>query len=265
MKVYQIQKTSPDKLLFLKNEYLEDLIAPLDGMWVSFISMADHYAIVRGIDIIGYVVVNSDQVMLRNYVRRGHDQEDLFAQVIKELAIKGAVVATQEFNFLSLCLDNQKSVSINGLLYHCDPDTKIEIADFPEDTEFKVIKPQELKTAIDFAVTAIGAPQGWLQGYYSERIEGKELFGLWREDVLMAVGECRPSAEQPSYADLGMVVAADYRGQGLATAILREMLHDCRNKGLNPICSTEGTNVAARKAISNAGFESKRRLLDVSF
>lgn len=265
MNDYKIRKSTAEELSSLKQDYLDGLSAPIDGMWASFVSMADHYAIICGEDIIGYVAINAEQIMLRFYVKKGHDQTALFSQLINELSVKGAVVATQEFEYLSLCMDSQKSVSVNALLYHCAPDTEIEAAIFPDGTDFRAITTCDLQTAIDFAVAAIGAPEGWLRGYYSERIEGEELFGLWQGDILIGTGECRPSADQKPYADLGMVVSPEYRGLGLATAILREMLHDCRIRALSSICSTESTNAAARKAITNAGFESQMRILEVGF
>jgi GNAT superfamily N-acetyltransferase len=265
MSDHKIQKSTAEELSSLKQDYLGGLIAPIDGMWASFVSMADHYAIMCGEDVVGYTAINEEQIMLRFYVKKGHDQAAVFAQIIDELSVKGAVVATQEIAYLSLCMDNQKSISVNALLYRCNPDTEIEVVKFPDGLDFRGITTEELQTAIDFAVAAIGAPEDWLRGYYSERIADEELFGLWRGEILIATGECRPSADQKPYADLGMVVSADCRGQGLATAILREMLNDCRDRALSPICSTESTNVAARKAITNAGFKSQTRILEVGF
>ena len=265
MSDYKIKKSTAGELSSLKQDYLDGLIAPIDGMWASFVSMADHYAIICGEDIVGYTAINAEHIMLRFYVEKGHDQAALFAQIVDEISVKGAVVATQELEYLSLCLDNQNSVSVNALLYHCAADTELEAAIFPDGTDLRAITKGELQTAVDFAVAVLGAPEGWLQGYYSDRIEGEELFGLWQGDVLIGTGECRPSADQKPYADLGMVVSPDYRGQGLATAILREMLHDCRLRALSPVCSTESANAAARKAITNAGFESQMRLLEVGF
>ena len=83
--------------------------------------------------------------------------------------------------------------------------------------------------------------------------------------IALATGECRPSDSQKPYADLGMVVSKNHRGQGLATNILRQLIRRCRENGLSPICSTERDNYAAQKAIENSGFVSHHRLLEIAF
>ncbi|MBL4838492.1 MAG: GNAT family N-acetyltransferase [Kordiimonadaceae bacterium] len=77
--------------------------------------------------------------------------------------------------------------------------------------------------------------------------------------------ERRISDTQKPYADVGMVVAKDWRRKGLATAILQQLALLCRGEGLRAICSTESGNIGAQKAIENAGFISTQRILDISF
>lgn len=263
MNNYKIVKTTNEDVSELRVDYLNSLVGPIDGMWATFVAMADQYVIISGEEKVGYCSINEEQKILQFFAK--HDHDSIYASVLKELDVKGAVVATSEFQHLSLAMDHQVSVSVNAFQYQCDDDVELKNANFPEGMIFRQVTIDELQTAVDFAVVAIGAPVGWLQGYYGERIKLKELIGLWSGGELIATGECRPSAEQRPYADLGMVVSPEYRRKGLATAILREMLHDCRERGLKPICSTESENIGARKAITNAGFTSKLRILDVSF
>ncbi|MDG1437952.1 MAG: GNAT family N-acetyltransferase [Emcibacteraceae bacterium] len=263
MNNYKIVKSSNEVIAKFKEEYLRSLEAPLDGMWLTFVGMSDQYEITLAEETLGYCSINGEQKILQFYTRRDHDK--IYQQILKELDVKGAVVATHEFQHLSLALDHQSSVSVNAFLYQCDDKIELKDANFPENMIFRNVTIDELQTAVDFAVKAIGAPEGWLQGYYSERINGKELRGLWDGDQLIATGECRPSEEQKPYADLGMIVSHEFRGKGLATAILRETLNDCRARGLKPICSTESENIGARKAIISAGFTSQMRIVDVSF
>jgi len=263
LSAYVIEETTSEDVKSLKVKYLESLLAPIDGMWSTFVEMADHYAVKLGENIIGYCSINSEQKILQFYVEQDHD--DIYAQILKELDVKGAIVATNELQHLSLAMDHQASVVVNAHLFQCADDVELKEAIFSDGLIFRNVNMAELQTAIDFAVEAIGAPEEWLHGYYSERINSGELIGLWNGEQLIATGECRPSANQKPYADLGMVVSADYRKKGLATEILREMLHDCRKRGLKPICSTECENIGARKAIANAGFTSQMRILDLSF
>ncbi|MCC3862171.1 GNAT family N-acetyltransferase [Pseudemcibacter aquimaris] len=265
MSNFVINKCNIDDVADLKSEYLKSISAPIDGMWMVFISMADHYGIYHQDKLIGSIAVNAENKMLQFIVSADYDHQEIFKQAIGELDIKGAVVETQEELFLSLTMDHQKTVSVNAHLYECADEKVLDKAIFPKGMVFKPVNMDEFETAIDFGVAAIGAPEEWLRGYYKERIDSGELFGLWNNEDLIAAGETRPSANQKPYADLGMVVATDYRGKGIATEIMKAMLHDCRKRDLKPICSTESGNIAAQKAILKSGFKSKRRILDVSF
>ena len=262
---YAIKSTSSTTLSDLRSHYLHQLSTPLDGMWETFADMGNHYAITDDGDGIGYCIVNDENVLLQFFVKPGHDSESLFRQMLEELSIAGAVVTTSQDRYLSLCMDHQTSVVVNAFTYNFDEDAEVEEVSFPAETEFRLIVQSELEAAVDFGVETLGADRGWLSGYYGEKVSGEELFGLWRGDLLLATGECRPSATQTPYADLGMIVSTSRRGEGIATNILRQLTLLCRQRGLRPICSTEAGNIAARKSIKRAGFRSQHRILEIGF
>lgn len=262
---YTFTKTAAEKTAPMQQAFRSQTTAPLDGMWLSFVSMADHYDIRNDDTIIGYCALNSEQKILQFFVAAGHNTSAIFEAIISEIDIKGAVVSTAEPHYLSLCLDKQISLSVNALMYHVESNSTTEHARFPDGADFKPVTPDQLETAVEFAHQALGADKGWLTGYYSERIAGDELIGLWQDGNLIAAGECRPSKEQPEYADVGMVVSPNHRTKGLATNILRELILVSHRKGLRPICSTENSNIAAQKSIARAGFVSQHRILDITF
>jgi GNAT superfamily N-acetyltransferase len=262
---YKIIKKTNNEVIALRAEYLKSLIAPIDGMWSVFVEMADQYIFTINDISIGYCSINGENQILQFFVKMGYDADEIYRQILNELSISGAVVSTQEHQHLSLAIDRHKSLAVNAFLYQCEDNVAVMNADFNKNMNFRRIKLCELQSAIDLAVSALGAPEDWLNGYYRERIEGCELIGLWQGDKLIATGECRPSSTQKPYADLGMVVSSEYRGKGIATKILRSMILECREHGLIPICSTESENFAARKAIENSGFKSQLRILAVSY
>lgn len=262
---YTYSKTEPEKVQPLKQKYLGQLSAPLDGMWESFATQADHYAILQGDTTIGYGVINPGQQLLQFFVLDGHDDCRIFEGMLGNLKIIGAFVATCDVRSLSLCMDHQKSISVNALMYHANSSPVPNDATFPPHSNLQMVETSELGSATSFAVETLGQDPGWLESYFSERIARKELFGLWQAESLIATGECRLSDSQPPYADLGMIVARDFRGQGIATAILQRLRKRCHDHGLRAICSTDSTNLAARKAIERAGFVSHHRILEVRF
>ena len=150
-------------------------------------------------------------------------------------------------------------------MYHLKKDAVIENSRLPAQSNFRLIETVELNKAVEFGVNAIGADAGWLEGYYMELIARGELYGLWQDSDLIAAGELRLSASQKNIADVGVVVSQNHRVQGLATNVLRQLIHSARKLGLNAICSTESDNIAAQKAITKSGFTSYHQILDISF
>ena len=265
MTTYTLTKIDSADLIALKKAYVAHLPSPLDGMWECFVSMADHYCITSEDKVIGYCVLNSDHKLLQYSVEGGHDASMIFNQIINERKVVGAFVTTCEHLYLSLCMDHQKSVNVKALQYHFEQDATLRAVNFPPQSDFRLIEDPELAVAVGFGVKTLGADPDWLEGYFADLIKREALFGLWQGDNLMATGECRVSETQKPYADLGMVVSESHRRQGIASNILRQLLYQCRERGLRAICSTEFHNMAAQKAIVKAGFISHHRILDVLF
>lgn len=121
---------------------------------------------------------------------------------------------------------------------------------------------EQLDAAVAFAHSAIGAPREWLNDYFNNLIDRQELFGSWAEGRLIATGECRGyDSYQTDYADVGMVVSVLERGKGVATAVLKDLVIIAKRKQLEPICSTEKSNIGAQKAIVRSGFVAQHRIL----
>ncbi len=251
------------KLSDLRLRYLKSLPAPLDGMWECFVEMADHYSIHKDQKLIGYGVVNSENKLLQFELDSNLNCREVFSKFISELNVISAFVATCESQYLALCLDQQVSLVINALMYHWAPDEVVLAAELPQGASIRGMVGSELSNATEFGVASLGADPDWLRSYFAERIERREILGMWRDSTLIATGECRPSPTQVRFADLGVIVSPDIRGQGIATNFLRHLIQVCRAQGLEPICSTERENRSAQHAIEQAGFVSKYRILEI--
>lgn len=254
----------------LKQQYLEQTTAPLDGMWLhGFVPAATHYGYREGDELRGFFCVNDEGYLLQFFVdpRARAAEASLFEHAIVRGAsaagtIEGAFVSTAEPHLLSLCLDVFGAFAVNALMYQIDEaqggagrvgDASIALAR---------LVPAQLSEAVAFAVDAIGAPEGWLTGYYAQLIERGELYGAWSGDRLVATGE-RRHRDDPRHAcaDLGVVVARSHRGQGLATRILSALVAMNDREGVRSICSTERDNRAAQRAITKAGFVAHHRIV----
>lgn len=265
MKTHTLIKTDASELANLQQEYLGGLSRPIDGMWNSFVGMADHYKIEENGETKGYCVINADHQLLQFHVPHSNDSSAIFTQIIKDLKVTGAVVSTGDTPFLSLCMDNQKSVSINALLFQTNTATEMGEVTFPDGAEFRLVAMTELENVVDNGVETLGADRGWLTGYWTHHINREELFGLWLGDKIIGTGERRVSDSQKPFADVGMAVAKAHRQQGIATNILRQLHLICREEGRRAICSAVEENIPSQKAIKNAGFISQDRILEIEF
>jgi len=258
-----------EQLTELKQRYLDQTTAPLDGMWLcGFVPMASHFGFYDKKQLVGYYCVNDEGYLLQFYLRPDvQDQaSQLFDAVLTQKnspigKINGAFVSTAEPQYLSLCLDSFSKFKVNSLMYQLDRNsiaTEVQEPVLP----MAVVKPEQLAEAVDFAKNAIGAPEEWLTGYFTNLINREELFGYWKDGRLLATGECRGyDVYQMAYADLGVIVEESTRGRGIATKVLKQLITIANGKGLKPICSTEKTNIGAQKAISRAGLFTANRIV----
>ncbi len=265
------QVDSIQQLDELKQLYMQQTTAPLDGMWLcGFIPTATHYGFYEGNELGGFCCVNDDGYLLQFFVssRYQHQSSPLFGSIALRGdspagVVKGAFASTAEPLYLSLCLDHFTAFEVNALMYQLDdPREHAPGAPHTMILSMTTMRAVHLPEAVEFAIAAIGAPAEWLNGYYAGLIEREELFGLWRGDRLIAVGESRGYDElQTDYADVGVIVAQSERGRGLATKILKDLVTMNERKGLRSICSTERENIAAQKAIRRAGFFARNRII----
>ncbi|CAH7070619.1 putative transferase [Vibrio chagasii] len=263
--------TTLSDLSELKTTYFSESTAPLDGMWhFGFVPMSDHYGFYEGGELVGYCVLNGEGYLLQFYLAPNTNTNtntniaDLFTLIVENNSsvvgeVKGAFVSTAEPQYLSLCLDNTESFKVNALMFRQRPTA---VANSIENIEMTLATEEQLDQLVEFASSAIGAPKEWLSGYYSNLITRQELWGYWENGNIIAAGECRKFDEhQTQYADLGMIVAEQERGRGLATRVLNFLTQHTTSQGLEVICSTESSNIGAQKAIKRAGLSSKHRIL----
>ncbi len=256
-------------ILDLKAQYLQSLVAPMDGMWeVGFTNPSPHWEIRMDGEQAGYYAANDEGTLLQFYVRPAFEKHGrpLFDHVIAQDTLTQAVVSTIDPSYLSFCLDVQKKVTVHTYLYEIHTEVR---PDHPqaEGLDFRLIEAPELDRTIAFQQACLGSEKdlsGWLRGYSGNLIERKELFVLCRDDEWLGIGECRRSDSQEGITDLGMMVTPAHRGKGWATYILTRLSAHSTAHGQHAICSTTVENVGAQKAIIRSGFISRHRIMTVS-
>lgn len=262
----KMESTGP--LSELKEQYLQQTTAPLDGMWLcGLVPQARHFGLYKHNTLVGFFCVNDEGYLLQFFVNPNDQRQSsrLFESILRESdspsgKIKGAFVSTAEPHYLSLCLDQFSSFEVNALMYQQDGISR----QAPRENALTMppVESTQLSQAVDLAVTATGEPAGWQLEYLANLINRQELFGVWKQGRLIAIGESRGYDEyQTDYADVGMIVAEPERCRGMATQILRQLVAMNEAKGLKSVCSTAKTNIAAQTAIGRAGFFASNRIL----
>lgn len=251
----------------LKQQFVRQATAPLDGMWLfGFVPMARHYGFYLSDQLVGYCCVDDEGYLLQFHIPEPHSgqaREVLSRMLIASEPmgrIAGAFVSTAEPRYLSLCADSFNEVKVNALMY------ELGSIGGPRRSHSSNLLVEstlgQLNAAVELAHESLGAPTSWLENYFSRLVERRELYGLWNEGQLLATGECRSrDSHQTQSTDVGVIVAKSKQGQGLGTDVLRQLVQRNEENGQRSICSTERENMAAQKAIESAGFVAFNRIL----
>lgn len=266
------KNTVTEQLSDLKQQYMELTTAPLDGMWLcGFVPMAKHFGFYEGDTLVGFCCINEEGYLLQFYLCSEFETQasPLLHSILTQNdsptgKINGAFASTAEPLYLSICLDTFSTFKVSTLMYQLSnrPQKAYKLEPV---LQMKVVTIEQLAEAVDFAKKALGAPEKWLTEYFTNLINRQELRGFWKKGQLLATGECRGFDDyQQEYADLGFIVDESQRGKGLGTQVLRHLICVAVKKGLQPICSTEKTNIGAQKAMSRAGLFASNRIIQLN-
>ncbi len=265
MKVIRLE--DQEKFAVMQKDYLRTLIAPMDGMWEGM-TIAD--SIVWKIQdqgrSAGFFCLDADGRLLRFFLSEDYQQNaySIFSWVLSTYHVRSAFVSTMEAFFFSLCLDKQSRVKTHAYLFHHDLKV-IEPSIDQSALCLKLAKESDLQDVVTFYERNAGGPGDWIEPFLHRRFERNELLLLYKEQMLVAAGECIPSQLQPPYADMGMVVEESQRRQGLGSFMIMQLKKRCYEHHWKPICSCEVINPASKRAIEKAGMLSEHRLVEVEF
>lgn len=259
---------SLERLGKLKQQYVDQATAPLDGMWLcGFVPMARHFGFYDNEELVGYCCVNDDGYLLQFYLSPPNQNQAsfLFDSILRQNSspigeIRGAFASTAEPHYLSLCLDTFSKISVHTLMYQLGEGSESRHGTEPID--LTMVKPNQVSEMVEFARDSVEVTEEWQTSYYTNLINRQELFAYWLEGRVLAAGECRGYDEyQTDYTDLGMMVAIPERRKGIATYVLKQLVRIAETRGLQPICSTTTSNIGSQKAIVRAGFIANNRIV----
>jgi len=258
----QIRTQAAEVYAAHREGYLAQLVAPLDDMWAAFADMAAPYALVMEDEVVGSCCVDAEGRLLRFFVLPRFQQhaEALLRLALREVGVRHMIVCTLDPGYLSVALDVASSVQTHSLLF-----SSVTEPNGPGLDDLRLAESGDHARVVDFKIAAIGAPREFLEGYVRTRIERQEHLLFEVDGEIQCVGELRRDVQQDGIAQLGLIVQREQRTQGIGTRMLSSLVTRSTGEGLAPICSTEVTNVGARRAIERAGFRATHRLLRIEF
>ena len=251
---------------YLKKQYYTQILTPLDGMWENaFVRNATHWKITYHQTTAGCFCIDTHRNLLLFHVFTDFQPyaADIFDDLLSRNLMDYASVSTGDPLFLSLCMDRNNGVTSHTLLFEdhrtVSPDPALAAS-----TRIIPASFEEEKAILHFYRTNLDVSANF-KSFIIQLIDLQQLYLIKQADSIIATGECRISRSQPSYADIGMVVAQTHRNRGIGRHVLCQLKQTCRTLNKTPICSTEFDNIASRKAIQAAGFVSRHRILTIRF
>lgn len=252
--------TSVEKRDNLRNNYMKNLTAPMDGFWENVvIGNSECYEIIKDDTIVGHFSTNSDKTLVQFHITDEYFRfaPEIFQYIITSDIVENASVCTMESSFLSLCLDYQKGISVESYLFYDNENIEYVLKEFNE-LAFRYAKDSDLGLIIN----KCGLP---FEGYYEELIENNQLFVLYNGDVFLGIGEFRISKTQSQFADIGMIVVEEYRKKGIGTYIITKLKEHCQKNKVSAIASCNSKNIASKKTLEKSGLISKHRIIKIEF
>jgi len=270
-----IAKVDPETVSHLHENYLASLTEPQDAFWQeALIGASDHLEIRIEGEQVGYFVLDAENQMMQFYLVDGLHRHapDLFKQVLEQHEVKTAMAATIEPFYFSLCLDLQLKTEVHTYLFSDHKKmtpvlTSISGHQFRKATSDDLAKVMPIYSGGDEFVDAetVDANFGDMMSYAKMVIEGGILHVLEKDEEILGTAELRIRKSWVPYADVGMIVHKKYRRQGVGAYLLTLLKQKAVEQGLKPICSCEAGNVGSRKAVENAGFIARHRVVRFTF
>ncbi|MGH4123442.1 MAG: GNAT family N-acetyltransferase [Clostridium sp.] len=257
----EIEKIVNEEIKFnLHKEYINTLAEPIDGFWENvMIGRSECYKIIYDEKVAGHFFVNSSKTLVQFHVSKEYFTyaEEIFEYVIKSEIVGNAAVSTKEPEFLSLCLDYQKSVVTDSYLFIDNKKIKYELEGF-KNLSFILAKTVDIETIKNKCDVAF-------DGYYEDLIENDQIFVLYDDSSLLGIGEFRIMKSNKKFGDIGMIVAEEYRRKGVGTYIITKLKEHCYNNNLKPMACCDIKNTASKKTLEKSGFISNHRIMLVNF
>lgn len=244
----------------LREDYLNSLGEAQELFLEILIRKADLYEIKVSETLAGYAIVSSDKRLLEFYLSPAavNAADMLYGILIKKLSLKNTYVKSFDALSVSCAANHQSKLSVEGYLYR-DRFLEKNIS-LPGDIISRWPIADDKQT-----ILAINENVFESEEEIDEYIDNKMMHIFRRDNALLGLAiHTRVIKNHPEY-DVGMLVAPQYRKQGLGAAFLSFAINHAMEKGGRPIMGCAADNIASQRTIESLGFISKHRMLEFTF
>lgn len=250
--MYNFTETTIEQSNLMFTTYLKSITGINDDFWEEHILGSKLYEINAGGRIIGIVGIHNNENMTCFYVDNSSPRhaQPAFSEALDLLKPRYAFVPTNDELFLSLCMDNHRSIEMQAYFFS-QGNKDIRPPEFARGL-LKLAKPEDETDILDSEGVAENIRSG---KYYIMRENG----------IFLGQGFFNRQTLAPNAASIGMSVHPDHRIKGVGRSIIMHLSEMCREQGITPVCGCWYYNHNSKRTLESAGFITKTRLLKVWF
>jgi len=255
----KIKKVAFEKVKKYRTDYLNSLPEFQELFLEIMITDSEFFLLQTDNVNIGYVVKNSDNVLIEFYVVNKYvsSSNEFFRQVLKELSINEVYCKSFDFLLLSNCLLNSFPYKVIGMLYrdYVEPLVEIDTKITMQKSGFSSVN---LLLNQDNSIKELFETEEQLLKF----INDENVFEFYRNNEFIGCGMVLRTNSDWNFCDLGVWVNPLKRGHGFGSQIILKLRSFAIKNNMNPSCGCAIENVASQKIIERSGFASKYKLIE---
>lgn len=262
--MYFIKKVKKEEIEEMRKDYYVNLTAPMDDQWEEgIIPNGDFFTVIQDDFIVGYFVLDDEGAIISFYTKKKEEATEIFKAIISKKKIKKAYVFTCDPLFYKQCINLKKDMLDNSFLYRLK--NKVEV-DPPFNT-IDIVKGEmrDFEEILNHFMDGTGISEEWAKIFMTTRINANSIIVFKLDNKIIGTGEIRPSISNSNYANIGMVVAKEFRRRGIATYIVNVVTKISIERGYKPICATSIDNIGSQKTIKKNGYECYHKINIILF
>ena len=214
--------------------------------------------------MVGYACIDSVKTLWEFYLADEaciHGQE-IFKYLIDGSYITAAECKTYDYLLLSMCHDYQKSAEGSAYLFRDYVEPSNNSKTRFEEVTFRMARMEDYECLEE--LNRIDGEVDFFHNLKGE-ISNQEVLIFLKGANVVGAGTFKMIWKNWNYRDIGMVVAKDYRRQGIGTFILLTLKEYCQAHDFIPVAGCWYYNLSSKRTLERAGFISKHRVLRFIF